>query len=251
MGRLCAAVFGKATLPENCLIYAGAYLPPRKEWVRSLFDKWQRIEGQWVKYSFARKRDTEYMIIFNVYGASMILEIIQLLKEGATTKVFLIGSMGGKDLPIGTLVLPDCIIDKTGIVSADEPHKKVVEPETLSLKKIRQTLKTLNKVYVEGEIASVPCVLHNIGHIKDFVKEDPRLLGVECETSAFYHYSKKESFESYALLYVSDNRKHDIISGGGNLWKARKKALRTITIVATEVLAPSNAHVTKNPWNEH
>jgi purine-nucleoside phosphorylase len=59
---------------------------------------------------------------------------------------------------------------------------------------------------------------------------------VECETSAFYHYSAKESLESYALLYVSDNRKHDIISGGKDLWEARRKALRAITFVATEVL---------------
>jgi purine-nucleoside phosphorylase len=236
MGRLCEAVFGRATLPQSCLIYAGAYLPPRKDWVRSLFDKWQRIKGQWVKYSFAHRHDTEYMIVFNVYGASMILEIIQLLKEGGTARVFLIGSMGGKDLPVGTLVLPNRVIDKTGIVSADEPRKKVVDPEKLSLKGIRGTLKRLNKVYVEGAIASVPCVLHNIEHIKYSVEKDPELLGMECETSAFYHYSTKESLESYALLYVSDNRKHDIISGGKNLWKTRKKALQTITIVATELL---------------
>jgi purine-nucleoside phosphorylase len=236
MGRLCEGVFGRATLPESCLIYAGAYLPPRKEWVRTLFDKWQRIHGQWVKYTFAHKHDTEHIIIFNVYGASMILEIIQLLKEGGTAKVFLIGSMGGKDLPIGTLVLPGRVIDKTGIVSADKPHKKTVEPQKLTLGRIKQTLRTLNKPYVEGTIASVPCVLHNIQHIKDYIEKNPRILGMECETSAFYHYSAKQSLESYALLYVSDNRKHDIISGGTNLWKARKKALQTITTVATEVL---------------
>jgi hypothetical protein len=173
MGRLCEAVFGRAILPESCLIYAGAYVPARKDWVRSLFDKWQRIEGQWVKYTFAQKHGTEYMIIFNVYGASMILEIIQLLKEGGTAKVFFIGSLGGKDLSIGTLVLPTRVVDKTGIVSADEPRKKVVKPEKRTLKSIRQTLKALNKVYVEGEIASVPCVLHNIEHIKGFVEKDP------------------------------------------------------------------------------
>jgi purine-nucleoside phosphorylase len=186
------------------------------------------------------------MIIFNVYGASMILEIIQLLKEGETARVFLIGSMGGKDLPIGTLVLPNRVIDKTGIVSADEPQKKTVKPEKLTLQRIKQTLRTLNEPYVEGTIASVPCVLHNIQHIKDSIEKNPRILGMECETSAFYHYSAKQSLEAYALLYVSDNREHDIISGGTNLWKARKKALQTITTVATEVLAhPGQSHSTE------
>jgi purine-nucleoside phosphorylase len=237
MGRLCEAVFGRATLPESCLIYAGAYLPARKEWVRNLFDKWQRIEGQWVKYTFAHKHGSEYVIIFNVYGASMTLEIIELLKEGGAAKVFFIGSLGGKDLPVGTLVLPTRVVDKTGIVSADEPRKKVVRPDKRTVRSIKKTLKALGKAYVEGEIASVPCVLHNIEHIKGFIEKDPRLIGVECETSAFYHYSAKESLESYALLYVSDNRQHDIISGGKDLREARRKALQAITFVATEVLA--------------
>lgn len=106
MGRLSEAVFGRRKLPERCLIFAGAYLPTRKEWVRSLFDRWQRTKGQWVKFSFAHRYGSEYFLVFNVYGASMILEIIQLLKEGETKRVFLIGSLGGKDLPVGTLVLP-------------------------------------------------------------------------------------------------------------------------------------------------
>lgn len=219
------------------MIYAGAYLPARKEWVRSLFDKWQRIEGQWVKYTFAHRHGTEYLIVFNIYGASMILEIVQLLKEGGTAKVFFIGSLGGKDLPIGTLVLPTRVVDKTGIVSADEPRKKVVRPEKRTVKSIKKTLEALNTAYVEGEIASVPCVLHNIERIKGFVEKDPRLVGVECETSAFYHYSAKESLDGYALLYVSDNRQHDIISRGKDLREARRKALQTITFVATKILA--------------
>ena len=36
----------------------------------------------------------------------MVLEIVQLLKEGEAKKVFFIGSLGGKELQIGTLVLP-------------------------------------------------------------------------------------------------------------------------------------------------
>lgn len=88
MGRLSEAIFGKKKLPERCLIYAGAYSPKRKEWVKSLFDKWQRVRGYWVRYSFASKESMEYLLIFNVYGAAMTLEIIQLLKDGQTKKVF-------------------------------------------------------------------------------------------------------------------------------------------------------------------
>jgi len=236
MGRLSEAVFERKRLPERCLIYAGSYIPQRKEWVRSFFDKWQRLRGYWVKYSFAHKDGEEYLLVFNIYGAAMVFELIQLLKDGGARKVFFIGSLGGKDLPVGTLVLPTKVVDKTGVVAVDNQNKHVVEPQQDYLKRLREALNNLGADYVEGEIVSVPCVLHNIEHIKNFVEQETKVLGVDIETSIFYHYSQKEDFESYALLYISDNKKYDIISDAKNVQEARKKALRKITYIATEVL---------------
>jgi hypothetical protein len=127
LGRLSEAVFGRKKLPERCLIYAGAYVGKRKEWVKSLFDRWQRIRGYWVRYSSASKNGREYLLVFNAYGAAMTLEIIRLLKDGGVKKVFFIGSLGGKELPVGTLVLPTKVVDKTGFVAADSPNKRIVE----------------------------------------------------------------------------------------------------------------------------
>lgn len=147
-------------MPERCLIYAGAYVPKRKEWVKSLFDRWQRIRGYWVRYSFASKNGREYLLVFNVYGAAVTLEVIRLLKDGGVKRVFFIGSLGGKELPVGTLVLPTKIVDKTGFVAADSQNKQIVEPKEDSLKKSRRVLEDLGQAYVEGTIVSVPCVLH-------------------------------------------------------------------------------------------
>ncbi|MEM2917223.1 MAG: hypothetical protein QXN63_02565 [Candidatus Bathyarchaeia archaeon] len=235
MGRFSEAVFGRK-LPERCLIYAGSYVPERKEWVKNIFDEWQRIRGYWIKYSLAYKNGKEYLLVFNVYGASMTLELIQLLKDGDVKKTFFIGSLGGKDLPIGKLVLPTKITDKTGVVQIENPNKQVIEPEQNSLKKLRESLKNLNVDYVEGEIVSVPCVLHDIKHLRDLVEQSPHVLGVDLETSVFYYFAQKENLESYALLYVSDNKRYDIISGAKNVQEARRKSLITITKIATQVL---------------
>ncbi|MBS7614948.1 hypothetical protein KEJ18_04375 [Candidatus Bathyarchaeota archaeon] len=236
MGRLSEAIFGRKKLPERCVIYAGSYIPRRKDWVKSLFDRWQRIRGHWVKYSFASSDGIEFLLIFNVYGAAMVLEIIQLLKDGEAKRVFFVGALGGKDLPVGTLVLPTRTIDKTGFVSLDDPNRQIVEPKKDSLERLRKTIKNLSQIHVEGTIVSVPCVLHNIDHIKKFVEENSSILGAELETSTFYHYSQKEHFESYALLYIGDNKKHDIISGAKNVQEARKRSLKTITKVAVKTL---------------
>jgi purine-nucleoside phosphorylase len=236
MGRFSEVVFGRRELPERCLIYAGAYLPIRKDWVRGLFDSWQRVQGWWIRFTFCNKDGIEYLLVFNVYGASTILEVVQLLKEGNAKKVFFLGSLGGKELPVGTLVLPTRIVDKTGFVAIDRADRRIVQPDDYSLEKVRCALDNAGEAYVEGEIVSVPCVLHNIEHISSFVEQDENILGVECETSTYFHYTQKETLESYALLYISDNRKHDIIAGGKDLQNARRKSLRKITRIATGVM---------------
>ncbi|MEM4228541.1 MAG: hypothetical protein QXZ66_02145 [Thermoproteota archaeon] len=104
------------------------------------------------------------------------------------------------------------------------------------MKKSRRVLEDLGQAYVEGAIVSVPCVLHNIGRIKKLVEEDESIIGVELETSTFLHYSQKEGLESYALLYVSDNKRHNIISGAKSVQEARRKSLKTITKVAMKIL---------------
>jgi purine-nucleoside phosphorylase len=236
MGRFSEVVFGRHELPERCLIYAGAYLPIRKDWVRSLFDSWQRVRGSWVKFTFSYKNGVEYLIVFNVYGASMVLEVVQVLREGNAKKVFFLGSVGGRELPVGTLVLPTRIVDKTGLVAIDNPEKQIVRPDEYRLKKLRRALDDCGEAYVEGEIISVPCVLHNIKHLSSFVEQEESALGVECETSTYFHYTQKEKLESYGLLYVSDNKKHDVITGGKNLRNLRRKSLRKITHVAIKVM---------------
>lgn len=202
MGRFSEVVFGHRELPERCLIYAGAYLPIRKDWVRNLFDSWQRVQGQWIKFTFACKNGINYLIVFNVYGATLVLEIIQLLKDGNASKVFFIGSLGGRELPIGTLVLPSSIVDKTGFVAIDEVGKQIVKPDEHNLRRLRRALDDSGEVYVEGEIVSVPSVLHNIEPLNSFVKQEKDILGVEGETSTILSlHSKRKARELRASLH--------------------------------------------------
>lgn len=237
MGRFSKSVFGKEKLPERCLVYLGAYIPERKESIRNFFDEWSRIKDNCIKYSFAVKDDKEYLLVFNVYGGAMILELLHLLKDGCVNKVFCIGSMGGKNLPVGTLVLPTSVIDRAGIVLVDDPTKEIVKPDQDSLKSVEKVLQYSGENYVEGEIVSEPCVFHNISHIKNLIEQRKSVIGDECEMSTFYYFSQKEGLRGYALLYVSDNKSYDIISREEEVREARKKALKAITRIAIETLS--------------
>jgi len=236
LGRLSEVMFGRSKLPKRCLIYAGAYVPRRKDWVRRSFDEWSRIRGNWVKYSFATKRSKDSVLAFNVYGGSVTLELLRLLKDGDVKRVFFVGSLGAKDLPIGTIVLPSKVVDRAGPVLVDDPSNEIVTPDEDSSARLRRALQDLGISHVEGTITSVPCVLHDIPKVKKFVEQNSTILGVELEKSTFYHYSKRDGFENYALLYVSDNEQHSVISRAKNVREARRNALRSITNIALELL---------------
>jgi len=236
MGRFSQSVFGRRRLPERTIIYAGSYVPSRKETVRSLFGKWKLVRGNWLPYAFARKGRREFLILFNVYGASMTLEALHLIKDGGVRKVFFIGSMFAKRIPIGKLVLPTRVVDMAGIVSIDNPGHNIVRAESYSIKRLESRLEASCVPFEKARIVSVPCVLHDIKPVTEFIAGNNQVEGVEMETSTFTHFSKKLGMKSYAVLYVSDNERVDVISTARTVRAARKKALRNITRLAIEVL---------------
>jgi len=236
MGRFSLAVFGRKTLPERCVIYAGAYVPSRKEKIRPLFDKWRLVRGNWLPYAFARKQRKEFLVLFNVYGASMTLEVLHHLKDGGVRKVFFVGSMFAKGIPIGRLVLPTRVVDRAGIVLVDDPTRTTVLPNKSSVWTLKSALKRLNLQFVEAKIASVPCVIHGIKRVTEFIEKSADIEGVEMEASTFLYFSKQLRLMSYVVLYVSDNERIDVISTVKLVREARRKALRDITKLAFEVL---------------
>jgi len=237
MGRFSKVVFGRAKLPARCIVYGGAYLAERKEVVRRVFGEWTRLKGTWIRYVYARSAGKEFLVVFNVYGGAVALEVLHVLKDGGTRAAFFIGSMYSKPLPIGALVIPVLSVDRAGLVRVDDPRRIVVKQDPVSTDEIRQALEANDVPYEQAKIVSVPCVLHDIQHVKKFIEKNGDFAGVELEVSTFCHFSRKLGLRAYALLYVSDNERYGIVSGLENVWKARRAGLRTSSKVALDVLA--------------
>ena len=236
MGRFSLATFGRKRLPIQCIIFAGSYIPSRKETIRPLFDKWRLVRDNWLPYAYAERQRKKYLILFNVYGASMTLEALHLLKEGGVRKVFFIGSMFAKRIPLGTPVVPIKVVDKAGIVSIDAPKRTTVVPDKSSIKAVKLAFGRLNVRFEEAKIVSVPCVLHGIKPVTRFIEKNEGIEGVEMEASTFLHFTRKLHMSSYAVLYVSDNQRVNVISSAKIVREARGKALRNITNVALHIL---------------
>ena len=236
MGKFSLNEFGRSKLPSRAIFCAGVYLPGRKDVVRRSFQSWERIRGTWIRYSFARHAGKEYVVLFGVYGAAMALEALQLLRDGEVRSAFFVGSMYAKKLPVGAIFIPTEIEDRAGIVPIDDPRASYATPDKTILALTRAELKKRKVTYSEGRISSVPAVLHGIEHVHDSVRLDRSIMGQEMEGSTFLHFTKKHGIRSGALLYVSDNERHSIISGAKGVREARRRALKNIARVAVEVL---------------
>ncbi len=236
MGRFSQTVFGQTRLPSRAVICAGVYLPSRKDAFRRTFDHWERTRGSWIRYSFGRLGEKEYAVLFGIYGAAMMLETVQLVREGGVHSVFMVGSMYAKSLPVGEIVIPTTIEDRAGVVAVDDSSASLATPDNAMLAFTRDELETRKLLYTEGMVSSVPAVLHGIERIHRSIRDDHRIIGHEMEGSTFLHFTRKHGVRAGALFYVSDNERHSIISGAKGTRVARRKALRTAATVAVAVL---------------
>src|SRR6267143_4101863 len=129
MGGFSKVVFRRSRLPSRAIVCAGVYFPDRKNAFRRSFERWERLQGNWIRYSFARREEKDYVVIFGVYGAAMMLETVQLLREGGVRSIYMVGSMGARSLPVGTMVVPTSVKDKAGVVTVDDPNASGASPD--------------------------------------------------------------------------------------------------------------------------
>lgn len=239
MGEYSKAIFERDSLPEICFVFAGAYVSGRKNLVRRSFDEWERVRGSWIKYTYATGNGREYLILFGIYGAALMLEVLHLLNDGGAQTVFFIGSMYSKNLNVGDIVIPKSIIDKAGIVMIADPHLGEIRPDGVSIKKLTTALDELGIAHYERKIASVPSVLHRITHVRDFVENSSDIEGCEMELSTFHHFAPRLGLKAHSLLYVWDTPKHGIITGPAEIRKKRYVGLRNAVNAATKVAGGS------------
>ena len=236
MGKFSEFEFGRSRLPGRAIICASVYSTGRKEAFRRVFDSWSTIRGRWIRYSFARLDSKEYVVLFGIYGAAMMLETVQLLREGGVESMFMTGSMYAKKLPVGAIVIPTEIEDRAGIVGIDNPSAVHATPDEKMLVAMREELANRKISYTEGRVSSVPAVLHGIQHVDEHIKHSTEIIGQEMEGSTFLHFTRKHGLKAAALFYVSDNDRHSIISGMKGVVEARRAALKATADVAAAVL---------------
>lgn len=228
MGNISKAVFERKDLPKTVIIRAGGYYQERSQMLLSQFDNTEDLRVEWCPFTYAKFKASEYLVIFNVYGASITLEILQILKEGGVENVLFIGSMFSKNYDIGEYLLITEVIDRTGLVHVDTNGESNVMVNPVFIDQLSKFYHKQSTNFQKAKIMSVPCVLHGIESIHKELGDDDSLEGVEMELSTFYHFGQKLGLNLYSFLYVSDNPSHHMMTTNLSIRELRTERMENL-----------------------
>lgn len=207
-GVLANANFGQKTLPKKSFIFADNL----KESVKSrILDNFDEIlfkhEGGYFERYIVRVNDMEYILVFQVVGAPMIIDILHILKDGSVDEVIFLGAAYGitESLNVCDCVIPTVSQALEGVLKTLENIDYSYPNEELN-NRVMDKLKHKNKKFQNGKVVSVTSSFAQPSW-KLFDKDVDVL---EMETSCLFHYSKKLNLKSSGILIISDTKKHKI-----------------------------------------
>lgn len=208
MGDYSKAVFRRGELPEIAVIRAGAHFIERAERTLQYFDDVEELRGTWMPYCYGKVNKREVLIVFNVYGAATMLEIIRLLEDGGVKYIGFIGSAFSKKDPVGQQLLIKTIFDQAGIALLD--GVKRIERQERLVEMQREIFVKENVPYSEVNLVSVPAVMHGIDSVNEFIARD-EVDALEMELSTFFHFTQQSGIDTFAFVYVSDNPTNPVL----------------------------------------
>ncbi|MCY3411583.1 MAG: hypothetical protein INQ03_08140 [Candidatus Heimdallarchaeota archaeon] len=213
-------LFGRSELPKTVFVYAGAYSAARSNAFLEIFEESTEITGEWIPHSYCIHKNEEYMVIFNIFGGSLTLDMLQLMKKVGVERAIFVGLMYSKYLDVGTQVLVKDVYDRAGIMTLDSDSDLVSQKEE-RIERQRLAYEHMQIPVKYATIVSVPAVFHNIPSVMKFIEND-YIEGLELEMSTFYYFALKIGLEAYAFQVVSDNPQHSLLN--------REKTLRELRI---------------------
>ncbi|MBI4448319.1 hypothetical protein HY643_05035, partial [Candidatus Woesearchaeota archaeon] len=211
------------------IVVAGTTKPEFEKEILKLFDKVVSSKDDVYHAHMAKKGRIFYPIIFNVYGAPAMVDVLTEMHDGGCRTVIFVGyAYGGfKNLDIGAIVLPNKSYHFEGIYHPIKPDKTASLPDKHLDKKLKQLFKKNYVKFVEGVNISVPAVTFQLPHAnKAYKKLDP--LTVEMELASCYARSKDIGIRAAGILIVSDNKKVSIANKREVLHFVKKEALALI-----------------------
>ena len=202
MGHWAKSLFGKDKIGSIGIVLAGTNKKEFEKKILSYFDKTLNFKDSVYHAYLARKNNIDYPIVFNVYGAPAMIDVMTEMHDGGCRTIIFVGyAYGGfKNINIGSVVVPNQIYHFDGIYHGIRLDKKMSLPD----KELKNKIK-----FVNGNDISVPAVSFQLPHDnKEYKKINP--LTVEMELASCLSRAKEIGIRSVGVLIISDNRSKGI-----------------------------------------
>jgi len=211
MGHWAKSLFGKDKIGSIGIVLAGTNKKEFEKKILSYFDKTLNFKDSVYHAYLARKNNIDYPIVFNVYGAPAMIDVMTEMHDGGCRTIIFVGyAYGGfKNINIGSVVVPNQAYHFDGIYHGIRLDKKMSLPDK-ELKNKIENLFNKNKIkFVNGNDISVPAVSFQLPHDnKEYKKINP--LTVEMELASCLSRAKEIGIRSVGVLIISDNRSKGI-----------------------------------------
>jgi len=231
MGEWSKCEYDRSELPSRCFIFAG--MTPNvliekilRNFQKVLYTKHDNYNPYIVEYE-----KEEITLIFQVYGAAMIADILKILKDGNTKEIIFIGSAYGisTDLHVGDCVISEKVQCLDGITNLLD-NVEYAYPNMILTKKIGQLIAT-EMTCKTGKTVSVPTTFWHPDHNRF----DKDAIALEMEYSAFCYFSMKLAMDVSGILVISDTIEHSLLDDRSlrynNILKAFELVLAKFEVV--------------------
>lgn len=230
MGKWAKNLFGKSRFSNIGIVVAGTTNPKFEKKVLSLFDEVISSKDSVYHAHLVKKNGKNYPIVFNIYGAPAMMDVLTEMHDGGCKIVIFVGlAYGGfeKNLDVGTIVIPDKSYHFEGIFHPLHPDRRFNVPNAELMEKLENIFGREKVPHVKGTNISVPAVTFQLPHAnKEYKAIKP--LSLEMELASCYSRAKDLGIRAAGILIISDNRSSSIIDKKTGLYEIKLKVLETI-----------------------
>jgi len=208
MGAWAQSEFGRETLPKRCYLIAGGTPRETVEIICNEFDEVLVRHHDVYERCLVRTGEAEAILAFQLYGAPVVADFLNVLKDGGTEEVIFLGlAQGkGKDIQVGDYVIPTQTQCCDGIAKT-LGSEDLTEPDLVLVDKVSEAMKSANLEFTAGLTVSVPATFWH----GDESKHASDVIALECEFATFCHCSKELGLSAAGLFVISDTEERDLL----------------------------------------
>ena len=208
MGKWAESEFGVKTLPPRAYLFAGASTRPKIDAVVNSFGKVLFHQHGIIERYLVEGEKGGATIMFQLYGASILCDLVTILKDGNVKEAVFFGSAFGisNDMKVGDCVVPTQVQTLDG-VTAKLGAGPYTAPSPDMVEMISGALERRHIPFRRGKSVSVPATFWH----GDETQIDFDAIALELEFAAFCHCAQAVGIKAGGIFIISDTKEQGLL----------------------------------------